>query len=51
MNKKFWAGLLDWIKKSLAENGLISPEDMDLFSLVDTPEQALETVNSFYDQT
>lgn len=51
MNKEFWAGLLDWIKSSLAGNGLISPEDMDLFSLVDTPEQALKIVNNFYNKT
>jgi hypothetical protein len=51
MNKEFWAGLLDWIKNSLAANGLISPEDMELFSLVDTPEQALKIVNNFYNRS
>nr|WP_321399420.1 TIGR00730 family Rossman fold protein [uncultured Desulfobacter sp.] len=50
MNKKFWAGLLDWIKNTLAGRGLISPEDLDLFSLADTPEQALEIVDSFYNK-
>ncbi len=51
MNKDFWAGLLEWIKKSLAESELISPLDMELFSLVDTPEQALEIVDNFYNRT
>jgi len=51
MNREFWTGLIAWIKKSLAGNGLISPEDLDLFSLVDTPEQALEIVDSFYKRT
>ncbi|MDD4273131.1 MAG: TIGR00730 family Rossman fold protein [Desulfobacter postgatei] len=51
MNKEFWAGLLDWIKKSLAATGLISAEDMELFSLVDTPEQALKIVNNFYNRS
>lgn len=50
MNKDFWGGLVDWIKNALAANGLISPKDMDLFSLVDTPEQALEIVDNFYNQ-
>ncbi|WP_319575350.1 TIGR00730 family Rossman fold protein [uncultured Desulfobacter sp.] len=50
MNKDFWAGLLEWIKKSLAESELISPLDMELFSLVDTPEQALEIVDNFYNR-
>lgn len=51
MNKEFWAGLVDWIKNSLAATGLISPEDMELFSLVDTPEQALKIVNNFYNRS
>ena len=51
MNKNFWTGLLDWIKNSLAGNGLISPGDMDLFSVVDTPEQALEIVDNFYNRS
>ncbi|MBP9599255.1 MAG: TIGR00730 family Rossman fold protein [Desulfobacter sp.] len=51
MNKEFWAGLLDWIKNSLAATGLISAEDMELFSLVDTPEQALKIVNNFYNRS
>ncbi len=50
MNKEFWAGLLDWIKNSLAGNGLISPKDMELFSMVDTPEQALDIVNNFHNR-
>lgn len=51
MNTKFWAGLLAWIKNSLAGSELISPLDMELFSLVDTPEQALEIVDNFYKRT
>ena len=50
MNKEFWTGLLDWIKNSLAGNGLISPGDMELFSLVDTPDQALKIVDNFYNR-
>lgn len=51
MNKEFWSGLIAWIKNSLAASGLIAPEDMNLFSLVDTPEQALEIVNNFYNRS
>lgn len=48
MGTDFWAGLIDWIKDRLLGNGLISPEDMDLFHLVDDPEQALAIVRDFY---
>jgi len=48
MGKQFWTGLLDWIKTSLVEGGMISLEDMDLIHVVDEPEQALKIVQDFY---
>lgn len=40
----YWSGLIDWIRDQLLGNGMISPEDMDLFQLVDTPQQVLDAV-------
>jgi hypothetical protein len=48
VGKKFWSGLLDWIKKTLVEEGMISPEDLDLFSVVDKPEDAVKAIDDFY---
>ncbi|HCY87217.1 MAG TPA: TIGR00730 family Rossman fold protein [Desulfobacteraceae bacterium] len=48
MGNGFWEGLMGWIKDRLLTDGLISPADMDLFHLVDEPEQALEIVQNFY---
>ncbi|WDP88588.1 MAG: TIGR00730 family Rossman fold protein [Desulfobacter sp.] len=48
MGKAFWGGLMDWIRTSLVDGGLISPEDTDLFHLVDEPAQALDIVRNFY---
>ncbi len=48
MGTDFWHGLLDWIKTSLGDGGMISPEDMDLFHLVDEPQHALDIVTQFY---
>ena len=45
----FWAGLLDWIRAQMLTQGLISPEDMDLMTVVDTPEQALQAVFAYYE--
>jgi uncharacterized protein (TIGR00730 family) len=45
----YWKGLIDWIKKAmLEENKCISPDDMDLFHLVDDPDEAVEIINNFY---
>ena len=44
VNKKFWAPLIGWFKQSLLEEKLISEEDLDLFILVDTPEEAMDYI-------
>ncbi len=46
---EFWKGLMDWIKETLLDKyKTISPEDLDLFRLVDTPEEAVEHIDRFY---
>ena len=45
----FWGGLIDWIKKVLLDQEKnISPEDLDLISIVDTAEEAVAEINDFY---
>ena len=49
VGKKFWEGLLKWIKEMLLEEeGNISTEDMDLIKIVDSPNEAVEHINDFY---
>ncbi len=49
VNRKFWSGLLDWIKQTiLEENGNIKEEDLNLFRLVDTADEAVEHFVKFY---
>ncbi len=46
---EYWKGLIDWIKKTmLEENKCIHHDDMDLFHLVDDPDEAVEIINNFY---
>lgn len=40
----FWGPLLDWIKNVMVEQGLVSAKDLDIISLVDTAEEAVELV-------
>jgi hypothetical protein len=44
----FWKGLMDWIKTTLLEAGNISPRDLDLIKLVDTEDEVVEILDSFY---
>lgn len=49
VGKEFWAGLLDWIQEVLLEKEKnISPEDMYLFKLVDTADEAVSEIFEFY---
>lgn len=48
VGRKYWTGLLDWIKNTLLEEGTISPKDLDLISIVDTEDEVLEVINNFY---
>jgi uncharacterized protein (TIGR00730 family) len=49
VGREFWKGLVDWIEEVVqAEQKNISPEDMNLFTLVDTADEAIEVINEFY---
>lgn len=40
----YWKSLGDWIRNTLLEKKLISPEDMDLVSIVDDPEEVVKII-------
>jgi len=45
----YWRGLLAWIEEVVqTDAGNISPEDMNLFTLVDAADDAVEVINKFY---
>ena len=40
----FWSGMLQWLRTTVTENGMISPEDIDLFQVMDEPEEIVEYI-------
>lgn len=50
VNSKYWGGLLDWIKNTLISENAISVDDLNLFRLVDTAEEAVEHFVKFYEK-
>ncbi len=48
VGRDFWKGLMHWMKTSLIPHGMIDPEEMGLFYLVDTPQEVVSTINKFY---
>lgn len=45
---EFWGGLLDWVKSTMLSFGNISPKDLDLINLVDSPTEAVKVIDGFY---
>lgn len=49
VGKKYWRGLLEWINETmLEEEQNISPEDLEIFKLVDTSDEAVNNIVEFY---
>ncbi len=48
VDRKFWGGLLDWIKNAVLASGKISENDTQLFMLADTPEEVVQKIVDFY---
>jgi uncharacterized protein (TIGR00730 family) len=44
VDTSYWQGLIDWVKHKALAKGMISPKDLDIFSLVDTPEEAVSII-------
>jgi hypothetical protein len=48
VGKKYWSGLVDWIKNTLVDEGTVSLDDLNLISIVDTEDEVLKVINTFY---
>ena len=50
VGSEFWSGLLDWFANTLLKNHLIKEEDLSLFRVVDTADEAVAHIKAFYDK-
>ena len=50
VGSEYWKGLLDWVNKNMLDAGNISAEDLNLYRLVDTAEEATEHIFRFYNK-
>jgi len=44
VGSEYWKGLMDWIKEVLLKEGKISPADLEIFQLIDEPEEIVKTI-------
>ncbi|NIF05548.1 TIGR00730 family Rossman fold protein [Chryseobacterium sp. Tr-659] len=50
VGSEFWGGLLDWFKATLLKDGMIAEDDLDLYRVVDTADEAVAHIKAFYDK-
>jgi hypothetical protein len=49
VGEKYWGGLLKWIREEMVEEEHnVSPQDLSIFSLVDTADEAVDAIVQFY---
>lgn len=48
VGKEHWEGIINWIKERLLAEDFIKEEDLKIFHLVDTAEEAVEVIDLFY---
>src|SRR6476619_4092676 len=49
-DKAHWHDMLDWVGDELLAQRLVSPDDLELLSVTDDPEEAVETVIACYER-
>ena len=49
VNCDFWSGLIEWFKDTLCAEGTISPEDLDLVTVCDEPQDVLNAIFDHYE--
>ena len=50
VGSEYWGGIVDWIVDVMLKKKKISPEDMNLFTVVDSADEAVKIIIDFYSQ-
>lgn len=48
VGKEYWKGCIDWLKEGLVQRDYIDKADLELFHVVNKPEEAIQIINTFY---
>ena len=43
----FWKGLISWLKRMMLKEGMICREDLDLFKVIDDPDEVVKHIQKF----
>jgi predicted Rossmann-fold nucleotide-binding protein len=45
-----WNGLIDWIQPTMVERGLVSPNDLNVISIVSSSDEAIPIIRASYER-
>ena len=48
VGSKFWKGLVDWIATTMVDEAVINAADLDLFKIIDDPQQVVDAIFEHY---
>ena len=48
VDSQFWSGLIDWFANTLVEEGTINKEDLNLFKVLDEPQEVVDAIFEHY---
>jgi len=51
LGKDYWKGMVDWLRETVLRKACISKEDLDIFTVVDTPREVVKAIKRFYEKT
>ena len=46
--RKYWQGLVQWLKENVLKEKNIDPADLTIFKVVDTPQEVVKELRKFY---
>jgi len=44
---QYWTGLLEWVRNALLSSKYISPDDLDLVTILDDPDEVVHTIKKY----
>ena len=47
----YWQGFIEWLKSTMLTNGMIDAEDLELFQVLDEPEDVVKAIFSHYEHS
>ncbi len=47
-NSQYWKGMVDWIGSTVVKAGHVCEEEMEIFTIADTPQEVVAAIRKFY---